>query len=164
MPLTIQLCRQLTAPQSFSNRIALPCLGAGSVTPDVRVHHNINNKKVSLILTLPPVPSYLMVNKNTASQEAKLLIQAQFKIFPLQSFPVFHLLSCRCYCWFIYLCVCCFYSVFGCFLFWLYGGVFPHFSPFTSCAIQRSRFLLVIWSTALQKQLSSSNKKGMEGV
>lgn len=46
----------------------------------------INNKKVPLILTLPPVLPYRIVNKNTLSQVTKLLIQAQFKIFPLQFF------------------------------------------------------------------------------
>lgn len=86
------------------------------------LHRSINNKKVSLILTLS-VTSNLMVNKNTVSQVAKLLIEPQFKISPLQFFCNVSLLSCSSYCWFIYLCIC-FHSVFGrfCFLFFISGG------------------------------------------
>lgn len=65
---------------------------------------------------------------------------------------------------FIYVFV---FTVFGWFLFFLFlegEGVFLDFSPFTSCGIQRSHFLPVIWSTALQKQLSGSNQKWVEWV
>lgn len=53
------------------------------------VHRGINNKKVSLILTLLSVASNLMVNKNTVSQVTKLLIQRQFKNSLLQFFTMF---------------------------------------------------------------------------
>lgn len=53
------------------------------------VHWGINNKKVSLILTLLSVASNLMVNKNTVSQVTKLLIQWQFKNSLLQFFTMF---------------------------------------------------------------------------
>lgn len=64
------------------------------------------------------------------------------------------------------------FSLFGCFPFFYiflevgggWRGVFLHFSPFTSCEIQRSHFLPVIWSAALQKQLSGSNQKWVEWV
>lgn len=123
----------------------------------------IKKKKVFLILTLFSVASNLTVNKNTVSPRTKLLIQPPFKIIPLQFFFCnVSLLNCSFYCWFIYLCIC-FHSVFRCFLSWRGRVFFSHFSPFTSCGIQRSHFLPVIWSTAFQKQLSGFKSK-MGGV
>lgn len=43
-----------------------------------------------------------MVNKNTVSQVAKLLMQPQFQISPLQFFRNVSFLSCSSYCCFIY--------------------------------------------------------------
>lgn len=53
------------------------------------MHRGINNKKVSLILSLLSLASNLMVNKNTVSQVTELLIRRQFKNSPLQFFTVF---------------------------------------------------------------------------
>lgn len=53
------------------------------------MHRGINNKQVSLILTLLSVASNLMVNKNTVSQVTELLIRRQFKNSPLQFFTMF---------------------------------------------------------------------------
>lgn len=104
-----------------------------------------------------------MVNKNTVSLGVKLLIKPPFKIFPLQFFS-------QCFpsklqlLLLIYLFMYLFSLRFRVFFSLLKGeGVFLHFSPFTSCGIQRSHFLSVIWSTAFQKQLSGSNQK-MGGV
>lgn len=135
------------------------------------MHRGINNKKVSLILTLLSVASNLMVNKNTVSQVPKLLIQRQFKISPLQFFAMFPL-SAAAPIVDLFIFVFVFTLCLGVFLFlYIYfwrgkggRGVFLHFSPFTSCEIQRSHFLPVIWSAALQKQLSGSNQKWVEWV
>lgn len=107
-----------------------------------------------------------MVNKNTVSQVAKLLIEPQFKISPLQFFAMFPISAAAPIVdLFIYVFV--FTLCLGVFLFFSFlegEGVFLHFSPFTSCGIQRSHFLPVIWSTAHQKQLSGSNQKWVEWV
>lgn len=135
------------------------------------VHRGINNKKVSLILTLLSVASNLMVNKNTVSQGTKLLIQQQFKNSLLQFFTMFPS-SAAAPIVDLFIFVFVFTLRFGVFFPFFYfisggwrwgGGVFLHFSPFTSCETRRSHFLPVIWSAALQKQLSGSNQK-MGGV
>lgn len=128
------------------------------------VHRSINNKKVSLILTLLSVASNLMVNKNSVSKVVKLLIQSQFKVSPLQFFAMFPFSAAAPIVdLFIYVFV--FTLCLGVFPFFSGGGgCFSPFSPFTSCGIQRSHFLPVIWSTALQKQLSGSNQKWVEWV
>ncbi len=106
-----------------------------------------------------------MVNKNTVSKVAKLLIQSQFKISPLQFFTMFPFSAAASIVdLFIYVFV--FTLCLGVFPFFFLEGesVFLRFSPFTSCGIQRSHFLPVIWSTTLQKQLSGSNQKWVEWV
>lgn len=76
-----------------------------------------------------------MVNKNTVSQLAKLLIQPQFKISPLQFFAMFPFSAAAPIVdLFIYVFV--FTLCLGVFLFFFFlkgEGVFLHFSPFTSC-------------------------------
>lgn len=52
--------------------------------------------------------------------------------------------------------------VFSFLYYWKGEGVILYFSPFTSCGIQRSHFLPVIWSKALQKQLTGSNQNWVE--
>lgn len=107
------------------------------------VHRSINNKKDSLILTLLSVTSNLMVNKNTVSQVAKLLIEAQFKISPLQFFAMFSFpAAAPIVDLFIYVFV--FTLCLGVFLF--SGGregVFLHFSPFTF--VEFSALISFLW-------------------
>ena len=54
-------------------------------------------------------------------------------------------------------------GVFLFFHFWKGGGCFSPFSPFTSCGIQCSHFLPVIWSTALQNNCQVQIKSGWSG-
>lgn len=72
-----------------------------------------------------------MVNKNTVPQVAKLLIEPQFKISPLQFFAMFPFSAAAPIVdLFIYVFV--FTLCLGVILFFVEGeGVFLHFSPFT---------------------------------
>lgn len=103
LPLTTQLCRRLTGLQLFCKGDCCALFGGCQCSTRCEpCTGGINNKKDFLILSLLSVTSNLMVNKNTVSQVAKLLMQPQFQISPLQFFRNVSFLSCSSYCWFIY--------------------------------------------------------------
>lgn len=154
------------------------------------MHRGINNKEVSLILTLLSLASNLMVNKNTVSQVTELLIRRQFKNSPLQFFTMFPSaaaapivdLFISVFVFTLLLAVVVFFSSF-----WrlnvpggfgvgrggvapggggvVGGAVFLHFSPFTSRESRRSHFLPVIWQCgASETAVSFKSKLGGVGV
>lgn len=105
-------------------------------------------KKVVLIPTLPSAASNLMVNKNSVSEEAKLLIQLQFKTSTLPFFSAVFPSLAAAFIVDLFIYVFVFTHCLGVFLFFLSflqgKGVFLHFSPLTSCGIWCAHYLSVI--------------------